>query len=156
MFFHTKTNVPHVLNFLSFTNDHGYVPHVVSTSLSFPHLWLFNRFVFRVQRRVPLEEQELLTFLEHLSSLPVFSGVCVAIFFVFVYCFADRCLSFFNHLYVFFLSLLYCSISNKSHVQTRLLSSFASIRCFIIHNSSQKPLKNCLTMPLMFYLLFLK
>ena len=49
-------------------------------------------------------------------------------------------------LYVFFLSLLYCSISNKSHDQTRLLSSFASIRCFIFHHFSQKPLKNCWTM----------
>ena len=41
-----------------------------------------------------------------------------------------------NQLYVFF-SLLYCSISNKSHVQTRL-----SITFFIFHNLSQKPLKH--------------
>jgi hypothetical protein len=40
-----------------------------------------------------------------------------------------------NQLYVFF-SLLYCSISNKSHVQTRLFITF-----FIFHNLSQKPLK---------------
>ena len=44
-----------------------------------------------------------------------------------------------------FFSVFYCSISNVSHVQTRLLSSFASIRCFIFHHFSQKPLKNCLT-----------
>jgi hypothetical protein len=46
-----------------------------------------------------------------------------------------------NQLYVFF-TLLYCSISNNSHVQTRLLSS-ASIRFFfILHHFSRKPLKN--------------
>jgi hypothetical protein len=50
-------------------------------------------------------------------------------------------------MYFFF---LYCI------VQYQISHAFASIRCFIFHNFSQKPLKNCLTMPLMFYLLFLK
>ena len=36
-----------------------------------------TRFVTRLIRRVPLVEQELLTFSEHLSSPPVFSGVHV-------------------------------------------------------------------------------
>jgi len=62
-----------------------------------------------------------------------------------------------NQLYVFF-TLLYCSITNNSHVQTRLLSSSASIRFFFIfHHFSRKPLKNvCDYMPLIFYLLFLR
>ena len=56
---------------------------------------------------------------------------------------------------MYFFSLLYCSMSNKLQVQTRLLLS-VSIRFFIFHHFSQKPLKNCVTMPLMFYLLFLR
>jgi hypothetical protein len=47
-----------------------------------------------VTRRVPLVEQELLTLSEHLSSPPVFSGVCVTQSFVLCVCFVDHCLSF--------------------------------------------------------------
>jgi len=54
-----------------------YVPLVVNTSWSFPHSWLITEFVTRLTRQVPLVEQELLTLPEHLSSPPVFSGVCV-------------------------------------------------------------------------------
>ena len=56
------------------TNDHGYVPLVVSTSRSFSHSRLITGFVTRLTRRVPLVKQELLTLPEHLSSIPVFSG----------------------------------------------------------------------------------
>ena len=59
------------------TNDHRYDPLVVNTSWSFPHSWLITGFVTRVQRRVPLVEQELLILPGHLSSPPVFSGVRV-------------------------------------------------------------------------------
>ena len=59
------------------TTDHGYVPLVVNTSRSFPHSWLIIGFVSRLTRRVPLVEQELPTLPEHLSSPPVFNGVCV-------------------------------------------------------------------------------
>jgi hypothetical protein len=59
------------------TNNHGYVPLVVSTSRSFPHSRLITGFVTRLTRRVPLVEQELLTLPEHLSSPQVFSGVRV-------------------------------------------------------------------------------
>jgi hypothetical protein len=45
----------------SVTNDHGYVPFVLSTSRSFPHSWLITGFVTRVTWQVPLVEQELLT-----------------------------------------------------------------------------------------------
>ena len=44
---------------------------------------------------MPLVEQELLTLPEHLSSPPVFSGVCVTQSLVLCVCFVDRCLSFF-------------------------------------------------------------
>ena len=76
------------------TNDHGYVPLVVSTSRSFPHSRLITGLVTRLARRVPLVEQELLTLLKHMSSPPVFSGVRVTWSLVLYVCFVDRCLSF--------------------------------------------------------------
>jgi len=83
---------------------YGYDPHVVSTSLSFPHSWLIDGFVLRVQWRVPLVEQELLTLLEHLNSpLPVFSGVRVAQLFVFYVMF---CRSLFVLLFFFLLAIV--------------------------------------------------
>ena len=51
-------------------------------------------FVTRLLRRVPLLEQELPTLPEHLSSLPIFSGVRVTRSLVLCVCFVDRCLSF--------------------------------------------------------------
>jgi hypothetical protein len=48
----------------------------------------------RLTWRVPLVEQELLTLPEHLSSLPVFSGVRVTWSLVLCVCFVDHCLSF--------------------------------------------------------------
>ena len=76
------------------TNDHGYVPFVVSTSRSFPHSWLITGVVTRLRRRVPLVDQELLTLSERLSSPPVFSEVRVTRTLVLCVCFVDRCLSF--------------------------------------------------------------
>jgi hypothetical protein len=76
------------------TNDHGYVPLVGNTSWSFPHSRLITGCVTRLTRRVSLVEQELLNFLEHLSSQPVFSGVRVTRSLVLCVCFVDRCLSF--------------------------------------------------------------
>jgi hypothetical protein len=43
---------------------------------------------------VPLVEQELPTFMEHLNSPPVFSGVRVTRSLVLRVCLVDRCLSF--------------------------------------------------------------
>jgi hypothetical protein len=63
-------------------------------SRSFPRSWLITGFVARITRRVTLVEQELLTFPEHLSSPPVFSGVRVTRSLVLYVCFVDRCLSF--------------------------------------------------------------
>jgi hypothetical protein len=76
------------------TNDHGYVPLVVSTSRSFPHSRCITGFVTRLTRRVPLVEQELPTLPEHLSSPPVFSAVRVTRSLVLCVCFVDRCLYF--------------------------------------------------------------
>jgi hypothetical protein len=76
------------------TNDHVYVPLVVNTSRSFPHLWLITGFVTRLTRWVPLVEQELLTLLEHLSSPQIFRVVRVTQSLVLCVCFVDRCLSF--------------------------------------------------------------
>ena len=73
------------------TNNHGYVPLVVSTSQSSPHSSLISGFVTRLTRRV---EQELLTLPQHLSSLPVFSRIRVTRSFVLYVFFVDRCLSF--------------------------------------------------------------
>jgi branched-subunit amino acid transport protein len=61
---------------------------------SFSRPWLITGFVTRLTRRVPLVEQELLTLPEHLSSLPVFSGVRVIRSLVLYVCFVDHCLSF--------------------------------------------------------------
>ena len=69
-------------------------PLVVNTSQSFLHSWLITGVVTRLTRRVSLGEQELLTFSEHLSSSPVFSGVRVTRSLVLCVCFVDRCLSF--------------------------------------------------------------
>jgi hypothetical protein len=72
------------------TNDHGYVPLVVSTSWSFPHSWPITGFV----ARLTLVEQELFILTEHLNSSPVLSGVRVTGSLVLCVWFVDRCLSF--------------------------------------------------------------
>jgi hypothetical protein len=51
-------------------------------------------FLSRLTRRVSQEEQELITFPEHMSSPPVFGGVRVTRSLVLYVCFADRWLSF--------------------------------------------------------------
>jgi hypothetical protein len=75
-------------------SDHEYVPLVVSTSRSFPHSWFITGFITRLARRMSLVEQELPTLPDHLSSLPVFSGVRVTRCLVLCVCFVDRGLSF--------------------------------------------------------------
>ena len=54
----------------------GYVSFVIITILSFPLSWLITGNVTRVTQRVLPVEQELFTLPGHLSSHPVFSGVC--------------------------------------------------------------------------------
>jgi hypothetical protein len=72
-----------------------YVPLIINTTRSFPHVWLINGFVTRITWQVPLVEQELRTLPECLSSPPVFSGIRVTQSLVLWVCFVDRCLSFF-------------------------------------------------------------
>ena len=80
--------------------------------------WLITGFVTKLIRRVPLVGKELFTLPEHLSSPPIFSGVCVTQSLVLCVCFVDQCLSFctfsFGHcvvcsslIYVFLLHFWY-------------------------------------------------
>jgi hypothetical protein len=92
------------------TNDHGYVPLVVITYQSFPHSWVIIGFVTRLTRRVPLVEQEVPTLLEHLNSLPVFSGVRVTRSLVLCVCFVDRYLSYFP------VSFCHCVVCSSIYV----------------------------------------
>ena len=88
------------------TNDHGYVPLVISTSRSFPHSWFITGFVTRLTRRVTLVDQEHLT-----RSLVL----CV--------CFVDRCVFFctfsFGHCVI-------CSFFDVRILITPLVSSNSS------------------------------
>ena len=59
------------------TNDHRFVSFVIITIQFFSFSWLLTKFVTRITQQVPLVEKELFTLLEHLSSFPVFSGICV-------------------------------------------------------------------------------
>jgi hypothetical protein len=110
------------------TNDHGYVPLVVSNSRPFPHAWLVTGLVTRLTRRVSLVEQELLTLSEHNSSPPVFSGVRLTRSLLLCVCFVDRFLSFctfsFDHcvvcpssIYGFWLHLWYLQILHTDDTQ---------------------------------------
>jgi hypothetical protein len=80
--------------------------------------WLITRFVTRVTR-VSLVEQELLTFMEHLSSSLVFSGVHITRSLVFCVVF---CRSWFVLLSFFFCPLC-CLSSDLRILMTPLISS---------------------------------
>ena len=56
------------------TNNHGYVPLVVSIIPSFPLLWLITWFLLRITRRVQLVKQDLHIIPEHSSSPTIVSG----------------------------------------------------------------------------------
>jgi len=71
-------------------------PRICSTSSSFPHSWLITRFVTRGTRWVPLIEQELLTFPEHLRSPLVLVVLVLLSLFCVVFCRPLCCLSFFD------------------------------------------------------------
>ena len=105
------------------TNDHGYVPLVVSTSRSFPHSWLITGFVAILTRRMPLVEHELLTLPENMSSPPVFSWFRVTRSLVLCVYFVDRCLSFRTFL---FWSLCYLFFFDIRIMITLLVSANTS------------------------------
>ena len=81
------------------TNDHGYVPLVVSTSRCFLHSWLITGCVTGETRLA----QELLILPGHMSSSPVFSEVRVARSLVF-------CVVFCRSFLVLFLSTIVLSV----------------------------------------------
>jgi hypothetical protein len=83
---------------------------------------------------VPLVEQERLTLPEHLSSLPVFSGVRVNRSLVLYVCFVDRCLSFVLFLLAIVLSVLFrFTDSDYPFGIFKLFSkSFSVVKCFHI------------------------
>ena len=87
---------------------------------SFPHSWFNTEFVTRVTRRMPHVEQDILTFHEHLSSPPVFSGVRVARSFIFCVMF---CRSLFALLFFFFLLLCCLPFFDLLLLITPLVSS---------------------------------
>ena len=96
---------------------------VVNTYRSFPHSWLITDFVKKLTRRLPLVEQELLTFPDHLSSPQVFSGVRVARSLVLCVMF---CRSLFVLLSLFFCLLCYLSFLDLWILITPLVSSNSS------------------------------
>jgi hypothetical protein len=101
------------LRIVCVTNDHGYDPLVVNTFRPFPHSWLITGFVTRLTQRVPLWDQEQLTFLEHGSSLQVFCGVHVTRSLV-------LCVMFFRLLFVL-LSFFFWPLCCLSFFDLRLL-----------------------------------
>ena len=113
----------YVINFVYVTNDHRYVPLVVSTCRFFSRSWLITR----VTRQVSLVEQELPTLLEHLSSLPVFREVHVAPSLVFCVMF---CRSLFVLLYFIFWPLCCLSFFDLQILITPLASSSSSCQWF--------------------------
>jgi hypothetical protein len=114
---------------------HEYVPLVVSTSRSFPHSCLITVFVARLTRRVPLVEQELLPFPEHLSSSPVLSGVRVTRSLVLCVCFVDQWLSFctfsFGHCAVELRIVITPLVSSNSSFNLKMFLYGCTVFCFL-------------------------
>ena len=93
------------------------------------------RFVTRVTWRVSLLKQELPTLPEHMSSLPVFSGVRVTRSLVLCVCFVDHCLTCF-----FFSWPLCCLFFDLQILITPVVSSNSSPRWeFWVHKISVTP-----------------
>jgi hypothetical protein len=85
-------------------NNHGYVPLLVSISLSFPLLWLITWFLFRITRSVQLMKEELHIIPEHSSSPTFVSGDDFALILIFCVVFCRLLLA----CSPFFYSPLYC------------------------------------------------
>ena len=116
--------------YICVTNYHGYVPLVVSTSWSFPHSWLITGFVTRLTQRVLPVEEKLLTFPEHLSSPPIFSGIRVTQSLVFMCMF---CRWLFVLLYFFFW-LLCCLL----YYDIRILITLWYLQTLLMHHICTK------------------
>ena len=106
--------------------------------LSFLHSWPITGFVIRSTRRVPLVEQEQLTFPEHQSSVPVFSAACVMRSLVLCVCFVDHCLSFCSFL------LLCCpSLDLRILITPFGFGILKLLRKAVIHFPIGSYVKNC-------------
>jgi hypothetical protein len=106
-------------------NDYGYVPVVVIAIWLFPHSWYITGFVAKVTRWVPLVEQKLLTYPEHINSSAVYSGIGV---FCVVFC----KLYFVPFVFFFFWPL--CCLFFTVFIFTPLVSSSFSLIYFVIFN----------------------
>ena len=104
--------------------------------------WLITGFVTRLTRRVPLVEQELLTFPGHLSSPSGFSGVRVPLSLVLYVCIVDRCLFFctlsFGHCVVcsFLIYLLIAPLVSFGHCVVCSSSIYLFIAPLVSSNPS--------------------
>ena len=112
--------------------DHGYVP-LINTSRSFPHSWLITGFLTRLTQRVPLVEQELPTFPEHLSSPRLLVGSCYSIFsFMCLFCRQKSV-----PLYFFFWPLCCLFFFDVQILTTHLVSSNSSYETALIRFYTQ-------------------
>ena len=123
--------------FTIFSECHSYCVHELPTINSFCCKSIITRFVSRLTWQASLVEQELLTLPEHLSSLPVFNGICVTRSLVLYVCFVDRCLSSctfsFGHCVV-------CSSSIHGFwLPLWYLQTLHIIRGLIVHQRSYRP-----------------
>ena len=91
---------------------------MMSLILYFPGMYFIEHVdnILIFTRRVPLVEQELLTFPEYLSSTPFLMGYMFLHLWFSVYCCVDRCLSF-----VLFLSAIVLSFFDLRLLITSLL-----------------------------------
>jgi hypothetical protein len=113
------------------TNDHWYVPLVEITSRSFPHSWLISGFVTGLTQRVPLVEQELLTFRSTLVH-PQFLVGFVFLDLVLCVSFVEHCFSFstFSFGHCFLCSSIYGFWLPLWYLQTLLKCYFWGYWCF--------------------------
>jgi hypothetical protein len=98
--------------------DFGYVPFVVFTITPFPLSWVINWIATRVTRRVPLEEQELLTLRDTWVHLLFFGGsYCPCRSFARVHVFVVPC----------------CDVHYEFHVKRCYVRLYSSLFCREIH-----------------------
>ena len=132
MIFSVPSYTWHLWN-ICVTNDHGYVPLAVNTSLSVPHSWLITGCVTRLTRRC-----HSVTWTAYPSGAPELTpglnGVRVTRSLVLCVCFVDCCLSFCSvsvghcvvcssSLYGFWLPL--CHLQSWMNMLTKLTSGIS-------------------------------
>jgi hypothetical protein len=114
-------------------NDHGYIPLVVNTSRSIPHLWFITGFATRVTRPVLLVEQELPTLPEHLSSTRVLSCFC-SIFWMLQTLYSDNYLS---HLFTHVQDVISQHLRTYYLLSENLLRLRCNVFIFLLPNTNK-------------------